>query len=680
MISEEIKKIKKTMMLLEVSAGTIKKMIGKFKKEDPNLNEPEAIKLLDDFERIKQALNPNDRDITKYTFQRLKDTVENYETKKSVKNTEKDAFTLLKSKGVKVDNDTLKKAIRHFFEIKDALPSGNNDIKNYNEFTDLSRMLYAPENKYETLIAKILAKNFESYISEYGKEVILSYIQRYLEQYKDFPLSEKRVDLMTFQEFETYVDANSKVVQKDDVSMNLDEYLVLDTDNIKVYHAPEKPIAIALGCGRSWCTSRQGKATNLFYNYRLSENLTLYYLINSNLNYHDLNYALVILVTPQGQFKLADKSNSGRFSGTQIVSWDEIVEKCPQIKNHKKVFVPRPLTNEQQAIFNRLKNVNVGNNPMEYFDNDEKEVALWMEINTNQLTDVQYANLTADLQKLYIQLGFTVGNEKLSKTKPAALEYLITKKIDYLSSTPLSGYDHEDIVILNAPSSRMSALKKKLFEKALNDVLQELSSTKNESSISSSFDIKYPSSTLGKFVALYGIDSLVQHIPQKVKSDITNLTIDGKVPQNDSVGYRIKIPESIAEFSNVVVLVLAGGVNEITNKICTLKNLNFIAIVSNPELNKLPDCLALLVQRVVSDGGDLGTINLSGYPGKKPDWLTLFFKTGDIPGASFYSRKSEQAELDDIDHLMAIARQSKEKYANLYVEYFENLLAKSRKK
>ena len=76
--------------------------------------------------------------------------------------------------------------------------------------------------------------------------------------------------------------------------------------------------------GRSWCTSREG-TSNLYYNYRFDQNLTLYYVIDEDLPFNNLNFASVILVDRNGEMRLADGSNSGRYAGSTILPWDEII-------------------------------------------------------------------------------------------------------------------------------------------------------------------------------------------------------------------------------------------------------------------------------------------------------------------------------------------------------------------
>jgi len=122
--------------------------------------------------------------------------------------------------------------------------------------------------------------------------------------------------------------------------------------------------------GRSWCTSRDG-SSNLYYNYRLNNNLTLYYVINEDLPYSDTNFASVILVQTDGRKRLADGTNSGRYSGHDAIPWDDIVKKIPKLSGLESIFVPKPLTEEEKQTIDKVKNTRVGDNPTKSFDGDQ---------------------------------------------------------------------------------------------------------------------------------------------------------------------------------------------------------------------------------------------------------------------------------------------------------------------
>ena len=90
--------------------------------------------------------------------------------------------------------------------------------------------------------------------------------------------------------------------------------------------------------GRSWCTSREG-GSNLYYNYRLESNKTLYYIIDEDKDFSDTDFAVVILVDRWGGKALADGTNSGKYSGHSNIPWNEIVSKIPKLKGKENLFV-----------------------------------------------------------------------------------------------------------------------------------------------------------------------------------------------------------------------------------------------------------------------------------------------------------------------------------------------------
>lgn len=167
-----------------------------------------------------------------------------------------------------------------------------------------------------------------------------------------------------------------------------------------IFNSTTKDQCIRLKHGRSWCIGREG-GSNLFYNYRLSNERTIYYVLDQDKPFSDLNFAVVILVDPYGGMALADGSNSGRYSGHGNIPWSEIVQKIPKLDGLKDVFKPKPLSDEEKKLHRDYRNRRVGNNPVEELGG-ENQVEMWMEINSPDLNDEQYKNLTPNLQKKYI--------------------------------------------------------------------------------------------------------------------------------------------------------------------------------------------------------------------------------------------------------------------------------------
>jgi len=91
---------------------------------------------------------------------------------------------------------------------------------------------------------------------------------------------------------------------------------------------------------------------------------------------------------------------------------------------------------------------------------------------------------------------------------------------------------------------------------------------------------------IGKFIALYGLDELIDSLPES----LTEFQIQNR-QQNDVI---IKIPSSISRFKDLKMIMFENCIDSIPESICELSNLRFLALVNNPKLTNLPECLGNL--------------------------------------------------------------------------------------
>ena len=94
----------------------------------------------------------------------------------------------------------------------------------------------------------------------------------------------------------------------------------------------------------------------------------------------------------------------------------------------------------------------------------------------------------------------------------------------------------------------------------------------------------FESGTVGKFVALYGLDELFDSLPE----DITEMNISNNGRQN----VNLSLPESISRFKSLDALILQNCVSSIPNSICEIKSLRFMGLMNNQNLRTIPDCIA----------------------------------------------------------------------------------------
>ena len=128
------------------------------------------------------------------------------------------------------------------------------------------------------------------------------------------------------------------------------------------------------------------------------------------------------------------------------------------------------------------------------------------------------------------------------------------------------------IEFLNGPAAELKEFFKPEFAKGLttNGTKLEIDS--------------FTSGVVGKFVGLYGLDDMIESIPDT----ITVFSIQNR----DNKEVLIKIPESISRFQNLETLLLKNCISEIPDSVCRIKSLNFISLLSNPKLKTVPACIA----------------------------------------------------------------------------------------
>jgi len=122
---------------------------------------------------------------------------------------------------------------------------------------------------------------------------------------------------------------------------------------------------------------------------------------------------------------------------------------------------------------------------------------------------------------------------------------------------------------LNGPMAELKGFFKDEFAKGLT----QLNGTR--------LDIKYPNSSAGKFVALYGFEELFESIPESLE----NMTIINESKED----IALDIPKSIGRFTKLEAIMLVKMVKSIPNEIGNCKSLQFISFPDNPALKSIPE-------------------------------------------------------------------------------------------
>jgi len=132
----------------------------------------------------------------------------------------------------------------------------------------------------------------------------------------------------------------------------------------------------------------------------------------------------------------------------------------------------------------------------------------------------------------------------------------------------------QDLVqLLNGPMSELKDFFKPEFAKGL--------TVGGEKLVIDSFS----QGAIGKFIALYGLDDLIGSLPDTLKE----FQIQNRDNKSDVL---VKIPEEIGRFKDLNMILLDNCVDSIPNSVCTLPKLRFLALINNPKLKTIPECVA----------------------------------------------------------------------------------------
>jgi len=529
-IVEDAKR-KNKKLVMEVSQKVLQQLIDKYKGENSSLKDDDIIAKIEEFEKYKNQLPVDKRDLFKLTYAELSDILSSKESKK----TSKDLFTQIKDNSAKagdppVENAALKRAIRQLMDISGEVPK---EKMNLSKITFLKIVEFLNANYLRLLIAAMKKK-----FPDISDDIIEFYASSYADNNAEIPADTKPIKNLTFQEIERIVDAieakkapvNTGQKSKFDVDMVFPAEGQPDIPNLEIYAPKGKPDCIKLKNGRSWCISREG-GSNLYYNYRLDYERTIYYVIDGDKPFSDANYAVVILVDPRGNMALADGTNDGVYSGHQNIPWSQIVSKIPKLDGLEGLFRPKPLTAEEQEILRKYRRKSVSGDDIVQELGSYEDAEIWMEVNSPTLSDEQFGNLPDELQKKYIALGQDLTAGMISRTGGSVLSYYISKKKDTLKTKSLKELSDADIQLLNT-----QALKG-LKEERKNEFYSQLDENSNK--ITGGFSLEYPKNNMAKFIDLYGFDDVLKLIPESTTR--FNFTNTSNTPIN------LVFPESFAK-------------------------------------------------------------------------------------------------------------------------------------
>lgn len=176
----------------------------------------------------------------------------------------------------------------------------------------------------------------------------------------------------------------------------------------------------------------------------------------------------------------------------------------------------------------------------------------------------------------YIKDGplYVVFNPNDTKIAPETGLPVDRYQFHFPSNQFMDRHDHQINLVdfLNGPMKELKHVFKPEFAKGL--------TVGGEKLIIDSFS----HGAIGKYIALYGLDDLIGNLPE----NLTEFQIQNK---DSNSNIEIKIPAEIARFKKLKMLLLENCVSSVPDEICELPVLRFLALINNPKLTKIPECI-----------------------------------------------------------------------------------------
>jgi hypothetical protein len=551
----------------------VKFLIDKYKPTTKDTEE-QITAVINAFDKYKSGLPQDQRDITKLSYSVVKNIV----LSKEIKKQEKGIFKKYMEANKGSDKNAVKLALRKFYELFPILPLNQRDVLKM-PYLKLVEFL---QSKFNTMLTAAALKKFKEDGANVTPEQLIYYISTYLDLYHRLPANLPPLLFMSFDELEHTLDGMGDLT--DDIKDKTDDYgdieTIYDDDNLLIFKPSGKEQCIKLANGRSWCISKSGGG-NMYYNYRLGHNLTIYYVIDKDKPFGDLNYAVVILVEPYGGKRIADGQNmSGGYSGHKREAWSTIVSKVPKLQGKEDLFVADPLSTEEQREMNNFKNTSINKDAIKELGS-EQAAEMWLEIASPDLTyrgngNEIYSNFTENLKHKYLGLGMDLTADMINNSEPSVLKYYAARKLQGLMSKSLGQLNDTDIAFINSPIMREN--KKKLREK--------FSGQLGGVSSSGYVGLEYPKDDNSKYVALFGFDDFFEHIP-------TNTTMI-QMENTSKSTIALDIPASIGKLTELKTLIIDNMVKSIPESIGNCTKLKFINLPNNPQLESIPEAFGEL--------------------------------------------------------------------------------------
>ena len=196
---------------------------------------------------------------------------------------------------------------------------------------------------------------------------MMDYYIRSFEKYKSSDkVIEKDITKYSFKELEKVIDSNF-IQHRKQQENKISNESIYNQDGLIIYEAPNRESCVSIGKGEKWCISRTD-ASNMYNSYRFAlQEPNFYFIKNERLPSNNKWSFFVLMALNNGYYSLASRDNSGDFTGSKQISWEDVLKNVPFLKDVKDLFKSRPLTEFEKEVYKKVKPKVSNNDLLEHF-------------------------------------------------------------------------------------------------------------------------------------------------------------------------------------------------------------------------------------------------------------------------------------------------------------------------
>jgi len=267
--------------------------------------------------------------------------------------------------------------------------------------------------EYSTKLIDVLVNKFNQESPNLEKDIIISYINRFV-QIKNSPrVLEKDITKYTWKQLETVVDSNQpkriKAGKINDGEPGGDSNLVYNENGLRIYVGKTKNACIKYGNGYSFCISSRGEE-NMYTHYRFNLLGTPYFIFddtktseqNDEGDFIDPNHLLVLFVHEPGEYRKsiwytvtnADNQGEEEYDATFGKPFNAIESDYPRLKGMKELFKPVEMDPKEKKIIELEKKydsilINLKDDTIPFQENEDYGAPIYY-------STIDYANKSID--------------------------------------------------------------------------------------------------------------------------------------------------------------------------------------------------------------------------------------------------------------------------------------------